>query len=774
MAAWFAGSGPDLGQLGEWLGRGAVALGLLRPEEVLADPRHLSSEELARRFVAEACELKQRQQGKKRGAQKPFLLTCSAADFEDDNESDAQGGASLAIDDTLRSWLMRLDTGGSVAGAEGAASSSHALQALLQSKALDVLLSTLARGRAGRAKLRAAAREAGGGGRDIGGCLLAVLIRCSEMPPALLSELLDLLGAAAETATLGRDEQLGDELITSADADVDEQTMQWAMQLCSAALSDDAEVALQARSRPVAAVEAALEAMAADGAVTEEAGPEQLLNAADGLSNSFRHLRGHAERLATTAPEQQSLISHDGGAATRSLDSKLMLLASLRTSSLGRSAAQGATTSGTDGSPSRGVSLLLKAATCSTHVEDLLRQRRDKAAALAGRLTDVLGRHTMVAAACLESERLRRQKLEGVIAGLHKALWCPDAPHLARRPDECAAIRGVISRSIAMVDEAWRQMVALAADSLDENNLLSANSEDMSAAATRYKGMRQELQALLTRLGKVEEMEPPPPKAPAREASSSNSPVAARGEASATSPAGARTPPKVAATGASSSPSSSGAGLGLGLSPPPRPSTPVVADAAGGAGSAAGAAAAAAGAAAAGAAAAAAAPAAAAAEAAAATAAPAAAPAAATGGVQAASTSIDVDGRAAIEGRGLMLLCPPTYWKRLYATFPDLRPAPRDATEAVAAVAAPVATAMLLCPASYWEGLHARFERPEDGSTAPAASAPASGSAPEAAPEAAPPEAAPPAPVPPLGPILLCPPSYWQSLHAQFATGADR
>merc|ERR1719197_382622 len=87
-------------------------------------------------------------------------------------------------------------------------------------------------------------------------------------------------------------------------------------------------------------------------------------------------------------------------------------------------------------------------------------------------------------------------------------LWGPESDRLFEgqtAPPELQALRQLTNRMNALVDQAWREMVQLAAETLDDNNALSANSEEISAAATRYKDIRTEVSKYSSRLSGAEQ-----------------------------------------------------------------------------------------------------------------------------------------------------------------------------------------------------------------------------------------------------------------------------
>lgn len=139
----------------------------------------------------------------------------------------------------------------------------------------------------------------------------------------------------------------------------------------------------------------------------------------------------------------------------------------------------------------------------SSDVIALLCSRKQDAASSGATDLTTPGDPMDVAGACLASERLRRRQLEELLAGLKAALWGPDAKDLVK-DGHAAEVRKIISRAGGHAEQAWKDMVQLAAEAFGDGGSLNANSEEMSRAATRYKEMRHELVNNLERLGKLE------------------------------------------------------------------------------------------------------------------------------------------------------------------------------------------------------------------------------------------------------------------------------
>lgn len=145
---------------------------------------------------------------------------------------------------------------------------------------------------------------------------------------------------------------------------------------------------------------------------------------------------------------------------------------------------------------------LSELALASKEVEALLARRAEEAAAI-GRAAPPDA--AALAASLLDADRRRRRTFEALVGGFHAALWGPDAGELVRDPVRLAAIQGIHGHGLAALEQAWKETVQLAAETLDDSV-----SEEMSRAARRYKEMRQELQAGADRLSKLGGGAPPP------------------------------------------------------------------------------------------------------------------------------------------------------------------------------------------------------------------------------------------------------------------------
>lgn len=149
--------------------------------------------------------------------------------------------------------------------------------------------------------------------------------------------------------------------------------------------------------------------------------------------------------------------------------------------------------------------LLAEATSASRDVEALLAARAQEAIAVSAKNKQLQDSPSAVSKACLDAEKQRRRQLESLVAGFNAAIWGDGGPALAQDPQRSAAARTLLARAIGLVEQAWREAVQLAADSLGgDGGAIGADSEDMSRAASRYKQMRQDLHAAADRLGKLE------------------------------------------------------------------------------------------------------------------------------------------------------------------------------------------------------------------------------------------------------------------------------
>ncbi|CAK0812352.1 unnamed protein product [Prorocentrum cordatum] len=238
----------------------------------------------------------------------------------------------------------------------------------------------------------------------------------------------------------------------------------------------------------------------------EEAAPEgfdQQLLATEILDQGFRELRAVCESLAAGSGKTPSRVND---AAETRLKANIACLEGLRAQHEARPMT------------ARELAELGDEAAAASHKLELeLTKRQERVAKLINSIGDFPTRRQEVMATCLSCERMRRQRFEEFLAALQKLLWGEDSfAEFAHDPTLAPTTREVIKRASGLVDQAWRDMVGVAAEALDDRNPIGAQSEDMSNAANQYKAMRQELQKNFRRLGTLEEKAlegPPPPRA---------------------------------------------------------------------------------------------------------------------------------------------------------------------------------------------------------------------------------------------------------------------
>merc|ERR1719271_2039021 len=315
--------------------------------------------------------------------------------------------------------------------------------------------------------------------------LRAVLSRASAVPEVLLSRLLSLV---AEAGTMTEQNNFNDG-IGSEDGSIADRGLQWALKLLSSALVDVSEASLGSKGGPVEAVHMALLALAAAPTLCS---PDQHLDAAEGNAQTFNSLK-HACEVLKAPPRQVEAASGDAAAKTLLASSQ-----SLSSVAVAASIVQQA--------KQPKVRQMLKGA-ADAHMElEVLLTQRIHFAKLMKVMTPELAQHREgVAALCLEMERARSRSLEEAHAGLSRALWGPESDGLWQDPSMLPELRQLTNRMLRLADQAWRESVNLAAETLDDKNVLSASSEDISAAAKRYKDMRDEVGRYSSRLSKMEQ-----------------------------------------------------------------------------------------------------------------------------------------------------------------------------------------------------------------------------------------------------------------------------
>lgn len=440
------------------LEKGLVTLGVLSPEDV-GDGVGLSTDALTRRFAKEANALKDW----KKGA--GYLGSCTNPDIA--GGGTGAGAAPALIDDTFEMWKKRL---------EDKDSGDDALAALLQSQALNVVLPSLSSTRNGRTALKDAADPRSA--RP----LHAVLTCVAAVPDSFLERLLQLLVEATEVADQHRDSGMSEEGVAA------EQGVKWVQQLLSASFLEATEAAQRNSSSPVAFVASAL--MSLEHA-QDCSSPEEHLDSAESFGRLYNDVKGVCEIFNKPPSASMSEGTERMLKATAehlpSLAPPMDRIQALKVAKVRK--------------------VLIAAAAVAQELQAMLQERIQKARLARCVLPELVKeKHRKgVAALCLEAERVRGRHLEEVHAVLHGALWGPKADSLWQDVKALPVLRYLTNRMSSLVDLAWREMVQLAAEALDDKNALSADSEMVSRSASRYKEMRAELGKNSARLAKMEQ-----------------------------------------------------------------------------------------------------------------------------------------------------------------------------------------------------------------------------------------------------------------------------
>jgi hypothetical protein len=376
----------------------------------------------------------------------------------------------------LQSWLTRL---------RWEKKGDDARDALLRSKALDIVLQTLTTCRSGRTAIQVAAQNCAGGEcqRPLG----AVLVLMSAVPTALLGMLLRLLAESIEVV-----DQCRESGMQSAESEAAERGKQWVLTLLTSALRDVREVHLLRKGSSIETVDRAFPLLSAERKPEK---PDHILDRAETWSRIFSELKELCLKLATAKP---NAFKCDQDVAQKSLSVVVDSLGKFRESM--------------ENVPSRamcrsnrGKKLFLEVARASVELEALVKVRAEKAKLIAGALPQLLNHKLGIAALCLQAESERSRHLTAIHAEVHRVVWGAQADVLWEDATALPALRAVLKRTLGLVEQARREMVHLAAQCLDDNNALFAKSEEMSRASNNYKALVEELKKSSSRLGKMEE-----------------------------------------------------------------------------------------------------------------------------------------------------------------------------------------------------------------------------------------------------------------------------
>eukprot|EP00931_Biecheleriopsis_adriatica_P087461 TRINITY_DN61926_c0_g1_i1.p1 TRINITY_DN61926_c0_g1~~TRINITY_DN61926_c0_g1_i1.p1 ORF type:complete len:693 (+),score=222.23 TRINITY_DN61926_c0_g1_i1:345-2423(+) len=188
--------------------------------------------------------------------------------------------------------------------------------------------------------------------------------------------------------------------------------------------------------------------------------------------------------------------------------------------------------------------LLLEAGAASRDIEALLTSRAKTAAAKDAARQHLAQQQPKAEAACLQSEKERSRLLEELLAGWQAAVWGPDAEALPRNVELLAKLKAAHVRAGGIVQQAWKETVQMAAQSLGEGD----TSEGISRAAERYKEMLKDIKSNLERLKTIEakavrqEFAPQQRKPEQASKRTSAAPAAGQAAGAGSSPAAAEAP----------------------------------------------------------------------------------------------------------------------------------------------------------------------------------------------------------------------------------------
>jgi len=232
----------------------------------------------------------------------------------------------------------------------------------------------------------------------------------------------------------------------------------------------------------------------------EEEGWSSLIEAAEKLTAKFHGLRSLFEDLGKDSPKELKKMKEweekKSAEAVRTLDATAESIRALKKDFQKRAQA-------CNGSLPK---FLSDAVELSGDVETLVLQRLTAAHSLVGSHDRLVGLRTNVANACIEAEQLRGRQLEELLNGLHSAIYGEDAAFVVQDAMSVQSTKQVITTAMKLADQAWREAVQFAAETLD--GPLFVGCEDISRAAKRYKEFRLELKKVQERLAMLERNPP--------------------------------------------------------------------------------------------------------------------------------------------------------------------------------------------------------------------------------------------------------------------------
>jgi len=151
--------------------------------------------------------------------------------------------------------------------------------------------------------------------------------------------------------------------------------------------------------------------------------------------------------------------------------------------------------------------LLLEAGAASRDIEELLATRAEATAARFAAHDYLAEQQPKAAEMCLQSEKERGRALEELLAGWHTDVWGPEAKELAKDTQTVMKLKSLHARAAAVLHQAWKETVQLAAESLGDGSALGEASQDISRAAERYKELQKEVKSNVDRMASWVEAE---------------------------------------------------------------------------------------------------------------------------------------------------------------------------------------------------------------------------------------------------------------------------
>ncbi|CAE7501679.1 unnamed protein product [Symbiodinium sp. CCMP2592] len=151
--------------------------------------------------------------------------------------------------------------------------------------------------------------------------------------------------------------------------------------------------------------------------------------------------------------------------------------------------------------------LLLEAGAASRDIEELLATRAEATAARFAAHDYLAEQQPKAAEMCLQSEKERGRALEELLAGWHTEVWGPEAKELAKDTQMVMKLKSLHARAAAVLHQAWKETVQLAAESLGDGSALGEASQDISRAAERYKELQKEVKSNVDRMASWVEAE---------------------------------------------------------------------------------------------------------------------------------------------------------------------------------------------------------------------------------------------------------------------------